>query len=433
VIQFVIRTDLITTLIRNSFIQIIWWIVFFPGFFSGDSFGAVAIAKSGELTNDLTASWAIYVWIFSLFGNAIGLLTLINGLILIYSLTRFAYSIFSPLIAAITSFILTLTPIVSGMGITLWHDILMTAGLLLLASLFVEFQKKEAINKSDFISLLIPGSVLITFRPNGLPTMIIFALLFLIFYRKKSSIKIITSSIAISSIVTLSTSYLIVRESPIDNFYAQEWMRNDISCYANSPKGIGFVEKWIPGIGTTETWRSSEACTFLNSAKITFEEKVEAQEFIPSAWSQLIRADPTFVLSTHLKRNSYLLPVPIYGIPKVPFLHSTIEFKDAGIEWAFPSIAEKARVLMRIWNAIRGITAWAGFWTLALVLIATLGKRRELLIPTLLSISLSGILFVVAPIPDGRYALFALIAGQIALLGVVLQWALSGSNRRPTD
>ena len=432
-IKFITRTDLTATLVRNSLIQIIWWIVFFPGFFSGDSFGAVAIAKSGQLTNDFTASWAIYVWIFSLFGNAIGLLTLLNGLILIYSLTRFAYSIFSPLIAAIASLILTLTPIVSGMGITLWHDILMTAGLLLLASLFVEFQKKEAINKSDFFSLLIPGSVLIAFRPNGLPTIIIFALLFLIFYRKRSSLKITVSSLAISSIVTLSTSYLVVRESPIDNFYAQEWMRNDISCYANSPKGIGFVEKWIPGIGNTDTWRSSDACTFLNRAKITVEEKVEAQEFIPSAWTQLIRKDPAFVLSTHLKRNSYLLPLPIYGIPKVPFLHSTIEFKDAGIEWAFPSIAEKARVLMRIWNAIRGITAWAGFWTLALVLIATLGKRRELLIPTLLSISLSGILFVVAPIPDGRYALFALIAGQLALLGVVLQWALSGSNRRPTD
>ena len=432
-IKLIKRTDLNTTLVRNSLIQILWWIVFFPGFFSGDSFGAVAIAKSGQLTNDFTASWAIYVWIFSLLGNAIGLLTLLNGLILIYSLTRFAYSIFSPLIAAIASLILTFTPIVSGMGITLWHDILMTAGLLLLASLFVEFRKKEAINKSDFFSLLIPGSVLITFRPNGLPTMIIFALLFLIFYRKRSSIEITISSLAISSIVTLSTSYLVVRESPIDNFYAQEWMRNDISCYANSPKGIGFVEKWIPGIGTTETWRSSDACTFLNSAKITVEEKVEAQEFIPLAWSQLIRKDPAFVLSTHLKRNSYLLPIPLYGIPKVPFLHSTIEFKDSGIEWAFPSIAEKARVLMRIWNAIRGITAWAGFWTLALVLIATLGKRRELLIPSLLSISLSGILFVVAPIPDGRYALFALIAGQLALLGVVLQWALSGSNRRPTD
>ena len=432
-IKLIKRTDLNTTLVRNSLIQILWWIVFFPGFFSGDSFGAVAIAKSGQLTNDFTASWAIYVWIFSLLGNAIGLLTLLNGLILIYSLTRFAYSIFSPLIAAIASLILTFTPIVSGMGITLWHDILMTAGLLLLASLFVEFRKKEAINKSDFFSLLIPGSVLITFRPNGLPTMIIFALLFLIFYRKRSSIEITISSLAISSIVTLSTSYLVVRESPIDNFYAQEWMRNDISCYANSPKGIGFVEKWIPGIGTTETWRSSDACTFLNSAKITVEEKVEAQEFIPLAWSQLIRKDPAFVLSTHLKRNSYLLPIPLYGIPKVPFLHSTIEFKDAGIEWAFPSIAEKARVLMRIWNAFRGIIAWAGFWTLALVLIATLGKRRELLIPSLLSISLSGILFVVAPIPDGRYALFALIAGQLALLGMVLQWALSGSNRRYTD
>jgi hypothetical protein len=262
--------------------------------------------------------------------------------------------------------------------------------------------------------------------------MIVFALLFSIFYRNKSSIKLLISSLAISSIVTLSTSYLVVRESPIDNFYAQEWMRNDISCYANSSKGIGFVEKWIPGIGTTYTWRSSEACTFLNSAKMTFEQKVEAQEFVPSAWTQLIRTDPTFVLTIHLKRNSYLLPIPLYGIPKVPFLHSTIEFKDAGIEWAFPSIAEKARVLMRIWNAIRGITAWAGFWTLVLVLIATLGKRSELLIPTLLSISLSGILFVFAPIPDGRYALFTLIAGQLALLGVVIQWALSGSNRRPT-
>jgi hypothetical protein len=151
------------------------------------------------------------------------------------------------------------------------------------------------------IWILIPGSVLITFRPNGLPTMIFFALLFLIFYRKRSSLKIIMSSLAISSIVTLSTSYLVVRESPIDNFYAQEWMRNDISCYANFPKGIGFVEKWIPGIGNTDTWRSSGACTFLNNAKITVEEKVEAQEFIPSAWTQLIRKDPIFVLSTHLR------------------------------------------------------------------------------------------------------------------------------------
>lgn len=44
-----------------------------------------------------------------------------------------------------------------------------------------------------------------------------------------------------------------------------------------------------------------------------------------------------------------------------------------------------------------------------------------------------GILFVVAPIPDGRYALFVLIAGQLALVGNFIEWAQTGSNRRPTD
>ena len=48
-------------------------------------------------------------------------------------------------------------------------------------------------------------------------------------------------------------------------------------------------------------------------------------------------------------------------------------------------------------------------------------------------IALMVIIFVVAPIPDGRYALFVLIAGQLALLGKVVEWAQTGSNRRPTD
>ncbi len=50
-----------------------------------------------------------------------------------------------------------------------------------------------------------------------------------------------------------------------------------------------------------------------------------------------------------------------------------------------------------------------------------------------MSFSLIGVLFVFAPIPDGRYAMFALIVGQIALLGKLIEWAQTGSNRRPTD
>ena len=42
-------------------------------------------------------------------------------------------------------------------------------------------------------------------------------------------------------------------------------------------------------------------------------------------------------------------------------------------------------------------------------------------------------LLFVALIPDVRYALFALVAGQLALIGKVVEWAQTGSNRRPTD
>ena len=432
-IDKLVNTDFKFSLLRNSIIQVIWWIIFFPGFFSGDSFGAVQMARSGDLTNSFTASWAIYVRIFSLHGNAIWLLTLLNGLVLVFAVTRLAYSLFSTRTAAIASFVLTLTPVVVGMGITLWHDIPMTAGLLLLASFFTIFVKGERIGRLEILSQLLFGSVLISFRPNGLPTLLVFSTAILIFNFRKSLIKYLVAGIATSGIVTLVGSQVILGLSPINDYFAQEWMRNDISCFADTVAGAGFVEKNIPNIGNTETWRSNAACTFLNKAAITNEDKVDAQEFVPSAWFKLLKQDPAFVLKTHLQRNAYLIPVPLFGIPTTPFLHSTIEYEFQDIEWAFPSVAEPARAPMRLWNALRGITGWAGMWTLITLLLLIGTKKRELLPALLMSVSLIGILFVFSPIPDGRYALFALIAGQIALIGKIVEWAQTGSNRRPTD
>ena len=96
------------SLLRNSLVQLFFWIIFFPGFFSGDSFGAVEMAKTGDLTNSFTASWAIYVRVFSFFGNSIGLLTLLGGLLLVFSITQFSYSILAEKTAAVASFLMTL-------------------------------------------------------------------------------------------------------------------------------------------------------------------------------------------------------------------------------------------------------------------------------------------------------------------------------------
>ena len=437
--KYILNSSFRGSLLKNASIQFLWWVVFFPGFFSGDSFTAIRMAKSGELGNSFTASWALYVRTFSLHGNAIALLTLINGLLLVYSVTRLGYAIFSARTAAISTFLLTLTPVVSGMGITLWHDILMSAGILLVTSFFINVHKEIGDYKKLLILELLPGAVLSSFRPNGLPTIAVFAALYAVFILLKhrqhfvQTVKFLVTAFLLSAFITVVGSNLILGLSPVNNYYAQEWMRNDISCYADSASGDGFVEEYIPGIGSTESWRSSSACTFLNGATISGDEKVAAQKYVPSAWLTLFKQDFAFILSTHAERNAYLIPIPIFGIPTEPFLHSTIEFKDQGIAWAFPSIAEKARIPMRAWNAARGLTGWAGLWGLVLVSLMVVGRKKNLVPPAVMSVGLMAIIFVVAPIPDGRYALFVLIAGQLAFIGKIVEWAQTGSNRRPTD
>ncbi len=419
--------------LSNSLVQVGWWIVFFPGFYSGDSFGAVSMAKTGELTNSGTASWALYVRIFSIFGHAFPLLTLIGGLILVYGVTRLSYAMFTERIAAISSFMLSLTPLVAGMGITLWHDIPLTSGFLLVVAFFTHFCKRTDDIGGHISRLLVPGAVLISFKPNGLPTLILFSLIMLAFKLSKSGMKFALLAILITSSVTIIGSNFILGMSPINSYFAQEWMRGDISCYANTPQGKGFVEKEIPGIGDTEKWASEQSCTFLNGSALSYIEKVKSEEYVPAAWKHLVEEDPFFVLKTHLERHAYLLPIPLFGIPTEPFLHSTIEFKDQGIEWAFPRIAEEARAPMRLWNAGRGVTSWAGLWALVLITLLIV-RRRKVFAPSIaMSMSLMAIIFVVAPIPDGRYILFVLITGQLALIGNIIEWAQTGSNRRPTD
>jgi len=407
---------------RNSLILFVFWIIFYPGFFSGDSFGAVDMAKTGNLTNSFTASWAIYVRLFSLFGNAIGPLTLIGGLLLVFATTQLAYTLFDKKTAAISSFLISLTPVVWGMGITLWHDIQMTSGMLLVTTFMVKIHRQQKVTHSEILSQLIFGSLLLSFRPNGLPTLLLFSFLFFVLIRKKIVLKFLLMAVSSTILITITTSTLILGLSPINNYFAQEWMRNDISCFADSSNGEGFVEKNIPTIGNTESWRSATACTFLNQAKVSYEDKVRAQKFVPGAWISLFKQDPGFVINTHLQRNAYLIPFPVNGLPNPPFLHSTIEYEYHGIKWAFPSIAGEVRVAVRLWNAIRGITAWVGLWSALIFILLIVLRRNQLLVPFIMSISLMGVLFIFSPIPDGRYGLFVLIVGQMTVLGVFVEW-----------
>ena len=65
--------------------SVIWWLAFYPGFYSGDSFGALNQAKTGPITNVYTAAWPLTIRVLTLGGRVPGLATLACVLALSYA------------------------------------------------------------------------------------------------------------------------------------------------------------------------------------------------------------------------------------------------------------------------------------------------------------------------------------------------------------
>lgn len=416
-----LNSSLSASLLRNSFIQLIWWAIFFPGFYSADSFAVLNMAKTGNLNSYWTSPWAVIVRNLSLHGTQPGLVTLFFSIILSVSMTVFFYSLLSQKNAALVSATLQATPLVGAMGITLWHDIPMTSGLLLITTYVIKSNKFNAYTFNEAIKFLFPGMVLITFRGNGLPTILILFFLLYLLHKKRKGKRILSIGILLSIAVTLSSNSLLPDTKSKDFELATGWIIYDISCYASTPAGQGFVERVLPGIGTTAKWSSSSACLWFSDAKLTTADMAQARGHLTSALSKLIQEDPKFLLTTHLKRHEYLVPLPIFGLVKPPFIHSTIEFPEMGVSWAFPSLAEKVRAVVRAWNFGSFVFAYAGFWLLCIACSWFFSRRNEILYVLIVSLILNMSLFVFAGISDARYALFTLISGQGLVLSHLLQ------------
>ena len=386
--------------------------IFFPGFYAVDSFAALKMARTDSLNSLWSAPWALFVQFISFNGSKPEFATLFFSSIFSISITVFFYSLFSEKRAAIISGVLQLTPLVGAMGITLLHDIPMTSGFFFVATFIVRSLISEAYKSDEMLKYLLPGMLLITFRGNGLPTVVILFLLLLTMYPKKPGKKYLVFGVLISiAFVSITSSFLTDPKSK--NFeLGTGWIYNDLSCYASTDEGQGFIETAIPGVGNTQKWSSKSACDWFSDTSLTLKETSLAKDQIISAFFKLLIQDPKFVLMTHIKRHEYLVPIPINGLPRPPFIHSTIEYEDLGVEWAFTSLAQDARAFVRVWNYFNFFFAYSGFWLCILGLAAAITRRKDLFIVFAFGFILNSSLFVLAGISDARYTLFILISGQ---------------------
>jgi len=414
------------SVVINASILLAWWLAFNPGFYSADSFGVMRIARSGNISSESTAIWALLVKFLTINGSHPEIATLFFAQLLGFSVSVFAHSVLNGKLAGWTSAILCMTPLVGAMGITLWHDIPMTAGFLLVVTGVLRYVKKEPYA----LTLLTVGIVLSSFRYNGVPTLLLtFIIIGFLFRPKKLMVVALVLTIGIGGL----TSALDSRFSPPTSTHSDgliNWMRYDLSCYAATFNDDEFFQKQFEGETTREFWKSSQACTWFNDSEAFFKRPANLTENIPSAWLALTQKKPSFVFATHMKRHKYLSPIPLYGPPSMPFIHTTIEYPGENIYFWNAELSEKLRIYPRIWNYFNFIFGYSGFWLMVIFFFAWRKRNPIYYGLGVLGLVLNAGLFVFAIIPDGRFSLFVLIAGQLIALGELTKYLGSRKKSR---
>lgn len=421
---------LILNLINSKYFFVLtslaWWLAFYPGFYSSDSFGALNQAKNGPITNIYTAAWPLTLRVLTIGGRVPGLATLACVATLSYAVKYFCQNALPKSSAKITSSLLLITPLVGAMGITLWHDIPMTAGLLITLSVVIHTSIfKERLRKSEYAHLF-GGALLSSYRPNGLSTLLLFFVILLLVARSRNVLKYGSMAVLVALLFSVTTTFLVGQRSLVSQEYAQEWMRSDIACsWATNPTRISKdLQSQMERVAPLTQWDNPAGCTFLNRLGFSMDQVVRSTHLVPVIWFHIFEADPLRIVRIHGSRNGYLLPIPTTGAMHPPFINSIIEFPDRGISYVAPKVVAIFRPYVRVWNGLRPITAFAGLWLTVLVGIAIFSKRsRKSTLPALvMSLALEGILFAFAPIPDGRYALPVLIVGQAIAVGFALDF-----------
>jgi hypothetical protein len=402
----------------NSIIAIAWLLIFYPGFYSTDSFSAIRNAKSSNIVPG-AVEWNIFVKAISANGEFPVLVVLVQALILNLSITLIAFHILkNKHLATFVSTTLCLTPTVGAIGITLWRDVPFTAGLFLLGpyAMWIEKEKTLSLFYRSLVGFLI--GILLSFKQNGLPILLIICFSALVL-RQYAVLKNLSKPFLVLLLAFFSIAIYTPQQRDLAESYAIEWMFSDVSCLASKFDDSEFQLLLESNDEIRSNWASIDACKFINRSKMSLDRDV-VNAHITNYWSKFALSKPLEVLKIHIIRHSYLFPPLIASPPNIPFIHTTIEIPNAQITNRWPKLVEFFRNYPRSWNYFRALFSWSGLWLAVFAIFFIQSKHKyNLAIYLLIGISLSFSLFIAAPIPDARYSLFNLIIGQMVLMAWV--------------
>jgi len=426
----IIRNKVDSFPIRNIYILnisfvFVWWILLNPGFYSADSIAVLNRVASGNLISEWTYLWDVFVYVTTLGGVFPQLATLAGGLILVSSFTFFCLSFFDRKVACLTSVFVSNLPIVFGLGLTLWHDVTMTSGLLLFAALIKNTHEKKRVNKVIYLL----SFLLVNTRLNGFWTLLF--CIVTIAMLKRIRVNHFIGLTAFLILVTAPLSYLNTIHASNENAQVAgltHWMKYDISCYlsvdaqARTEVSRSLHEKGMFLIEVTD----GRACNWFMNPEELASWSLVPTESIVNIWLRLFRSDVASVFEIHASRSEYLVFNPFRVPAKPPFLHTNIEYENPWVQEWNPDVYQFARIFPRAWNFIGSITAYAGFWWF--VILISLLRNSKYFSIFVMSTILNASVFVTAIIPDARYVAFTLITGITLMTAAFFKFVLSRSS-----
>lgn len=406
-----------------------WWVTFYPGFFGEDSLTHLAEARSGAYTIWFTAWWVYVVDALTLNTRAIALMTLLSALGLAYA----AYFWMTAVLPrggarAMAVLVITATPLVGGMGIQVRHDVPMAAGLFIAAVVLARAWERNGLTPAE-MALLATVAPLVATRHNGVPTVLAAAVGCALFRKWRHAAAMLAVA-GLASAITFAATRASGATTSADPVQVVEWLSNDIGCVLTTPGVEPTPEEWatLEKIAPRHEWPQRRACYGMRPADAPLDAAAIVANYraFIGVWAALSARYPRQMLAAHASRVRLFLPPFVAGMPDtfiISFIHSTILPNEFGLQWAWPSVAEPARVVVRAWNAASYVLANSAIWLTVMMIVAWRDPRlRAMLIPAIvIGIALTLGLAAAAPISEGRYALFILICGQATALFVAFR------------
>ncbi len=421
--------------VPDIFIVFFWYLVFFPGNrMSVDSASTLDAIQQGESTSVGTAIYFRYLQIFSLNGEALFFLSLINILTFYFASRFFCLKMFDNQPNRILFFrIFLISPFFGFFGGMIQHELQFVSGCLILLALLkrVKFSGlKRTVNLSS-IGIACLGMLLANCRWDGIVISLLFVFMFV---PKKLLLKVVISSTFLILVLSQST---LLKVDKMPSAFKFAPLIGDIKCISSDPlvrlsaRDLRFLNN-LAGDNFSKLFEPT-ACSLADHGFFVFESfQYSDVEFMKGYFSIALK-NPMLILNAHIERGRQVLPPILFRSPpnmfdfvndetqfpsnKRPGILSTLKLTEPNnsfqeLQGILQSVLNLPAYLI---NQRSSVFGWGGLWVFIVLTLNWFSTQFVSRKQIIIILSHLTFLFLTVPSIDARYIFLEMYLGILII------------------